>query len=302
MSILAKIKSLVTDPPPEFVFEVSEEGIAWVRTASPAAIEWAPLEKGVLEVTPLKDNVAQPEAFAAAVRGLAPQNGSKKLRRAALILPDYCSRVVVMDFDTFPNDPQEQLALARFRLKRAVPFDIDSAVVACHAQQRAGEKKWDVAVAVVNMEVAAHYEAPFRAAGYQCGVVTLSALTALSLHGAEEYENASPSVVAKATGRVLALSLLDGATLRMFRCVELPSEAEQEFFDVLAPTFALAEDELKARPRVLRLCGFSKLAPEIRQHWSEELGLPMCDIKSRLGAVTPRNAGLLGYLEGVDVR
>lgn len=302
MSILSKIKNLITDPPPEFVFEISGEGLAWVRTASPATMEWKPLERGVLEVTPLKDNVAQPEAFAAAVRGLAPQNGSKKLRRAALILPDYCARVVVLDFDTFPSDPQEQLALARFRLKRAVPFDIDSAVVACHPQQRAGEKKWDVAIAVVNMEVAAHYEAPFRAAGYQCGIVTLSALAALSLRGAEEYESASPSVVAKVTGRVLALSLLDGSTLRLLRCVELPSEAEQEFFDVLAPTFALAEDELKARPKVLRLCGFSKLPAEVRQHWSEELGLPLCDIRSRLGAVTQRNAGLLGYLEGVDAR
>jgi type IV pilus assembly protein PilM len=243
--------------------------------------------------------VLQPDAFARTIQSLAPQSGSRKTRRAALILPDYCARVVVMDFDTFPTDPQEQLALARFRVKRAVPFDIDSALVACFPQQRPNEKRFDVAVAVVNLEVAAHYEAPFRAAGFHCGVVTLSALSALSLQSAD-YEAASPSVVAKVAGRVLALSLLDGARLRMFRCVALPSADEQEFFDVLAPTFAFAEDELKASPQVLKLCGMSNLAQHTRQHWSEELGLPLCDVRSRHGAVSARNAGLLGYLESVE--
>lgn len=300
--MLAKLKSLVVDPPPEFVFEITGEGVTWARPAQPAAVHWRPLEPGVLDVTPLRDNVLEPGKFADAVRSIAPQNGSKKLRRAALILPDFCARVAVLDFDTFPSNPQEQIALARFRVKRAVPFDIDSAVVACYPQQRPGEKKYDVAVAVVNMEVAAHYEAPFRAAGFHCGFVTLSALAALPLHGAQEFEHSSPSVVAKATGRVLALSLLEGTTLRMFRCVELPEANEQEIFDVLAPTFAFAEDELKARPQVLRLCGFPNLTEATRRHWAEELGLPLCDVRSRLGAINANNAGLFGYLESVEAR
>jgi hypothetical protein len=35
--------------------------------------------------------------------------------RAAVILPDYCARVAVLDFDAFPDDPEEQQALVRFR-------------------------------------------------------------------------------------------------------------------------------------------------------------------------------------------
>jgi len=107
-------------------------------------------------------------------------------------------------------------------------------------------------------------------------------------------------VVAKVSGRILALSLLDGPNLRMFRCVELPSADEREFFDVLAPTFAFAEDELKAAPQVLRLCGMTNLPQQIRQHWSEELNLPLSDVRSQFGAVTAHNAGLLGYLEGLE--
>src|SRR5207244_3377183 len=81
----------------------------------------------------------------AAVRRLAPTNG--KRREAALILPDYCARVAVLDFDSFPADPKEQLSLVRFRLKKSVPFDVDSAAVGYWAQPAAGGKQ-DVVAAV----------------------------------------------------------------------------------------------------------------------------------------------------------
>ncbi len=302
MSILSKLKALVTDPPPEYVFEISEAGIAWARTAEPATIHWRALPEGTLEVTPLKDNVLSPGQFAEAVAGLAARNGQRGLRRATLILPDFAARIAVLDFDTFPSDTQEQLALARFRVKRAVPFDIDAAVVACHAQPRAGSKKMDVTVAVVKNEVAAHYEAPFRAAGYHCGFVTVSALQALPLAPEQDVPADAPVIQAKLSGRVLAVSLLDGTSPRMFRCVELPALDEREVFDILIPTLAFAEDELGARPGALLLCGFPRVDEGGLEDWRRELKLPVYPVRSRLGAVNSQNAGLLGYLESLEER
>ncbi len=299
MSLISKLKGLVSDPAPEYVFEVSEAGIAWAQPNN-GGPQWAPLPAGTLDVSPLGDNVKQPAQFATAVRAIAPAAAGARRRRAALILPDYCARVTVLDFDTFPADHNEQIQLARFRAKRAVPFDIDSAVMACHPQPRHdGSKKLDVVVAVINMEVVSHLEAPFRAAGYQCGFVTLSALAALALHPTAE-PNASPSIVAKLSGNVLALSLLDGQSLRMFRCVELQDASEQEATDVLATTFAYAEDELGTRPQVLRLCGVPKESDELRRRWSEELGIPVTGVMSRYGAPGAFNAGLTGYLESLE--
>jgi type IV pilus assembly protein PilM len=300
MSILAKIKSLVTDPPPEYAFEVSESGIAWAATEGPVSPQWRPLDAGVVQVTPLVDNVKRPDAYAAAVASLVPMNGAKKPRRAALILPDFCARVSVLDFDTFPSDPEEQLALVRFRVKKAVPFDVESAVVACFPQQRSGEKRIDVTVAVLNVEVAAHYEAPFKAAGYQCGFVTLSALAALPLQADSPAPPDAPSVTVKLSGRVLAVALTQNKSLRMFRCVELPEANVDELLEVLGPTFAYAEDEYKMRPKTLRLCGFPRIAEDRLQHWSRELGMDLAFVTSRLGAVSANNAGLLGYLETVE--
>ncbi len=301
MSLLRKVRNLVMDPPPEFVFEVSEAGIAWARTAEPATLHWAPLPEGCISVSPLEDNVKEPRVFEAAVRALVPE-GSGGKRPAALLLPDFCARVTVLDFDTFPADAVEQLQLVRFRVKRVVPFDIDNAVVACYPQQRAGggKKKTDVVVAVINREVISHFEAPFRAAGFQCGVVTLSALPALSLRCGEGHEEASPSVVAKMSGSVMSLSLLEGTALRMLRCIQLHETSEQEAADVLATTFAYAEDELGARPQVLRLCGIPPEAGDLRRRWSEEFGLAVTGMQSRFGTPGAFNAGLLGYLETVE--
>lgn len=300
MRILARLKSLVTDPPPEYAFEVSAAGIAWARRGG-GGPQWAPLPAGTLEVSPLGDNVKEAQSYQAAVHAIAPAASGGKRRRAALILPDFSARVAVLDFDTFPSDHDEQVQLARFRVKRAVPFDIDSAIVSCHAQPRQdGSKKIDVVVAVVNLEVASHLEAPFRAAGFQCGFVTISALAALALPASGEPRDASPSIVAKLSGNVLALSLLEAGHLRMYRCVELQGDSVEEATDVLATTCAYAEDELGRPPQALRLCGAGATGEDLKRRWSEELGIPVTGLASKYGTPGAFNAGLAGYLESLE--
>jgi type IV pilus assembly protein PilM len=300
MSIFETIKHWVTDPPPEYIFELSQEGLAWARSAEPARVEWIPLPEGVIEVGPLTDNVKRPDELARAVKSVAPPLPNRR-RLAALLLPDYAARVAVLDFDTFPSDPGEQIQLVKFRIKRIVPFDIESAVVACYPSPRPGEKKVDVTVAAVNLEIATHYEAPFRSAGYHCGFVTISALAALSLAGGTLAGSAAgPMIAAKRSGSVLAVSLVKQNHLRMFRCVDLPEVNEESVIDILAPTFAFAEDEFGERPTALLLSGFGQLDEAVKSRWSQELGAPVELIRSRFGQPGPANAGVYGYLETVE--
>ena len=302
MNLLTRIKRLAVDPPPEYVFEITPRGISWALLANPSVAGFEPLEPGVVEVSPLRTNVADPMAFAKAVDRLVPENGAKraKPRRAALLLPDYAARIGVLDFDTFPSAPEEQVALARFRVKKAVPFDIDSAVVACHAQPRPGGKNVDVTTVVLNMDVAGHYEAPFKAAGFQCGFVGVSALSALSLDAEDAQNSAGPVMVAKHSDGALAVALIEKGSLRMFRCVELLQVSAGEIDDILIPTLAYAEDHLSARPAALLLCGFSPRESEEVERWSRETGIQLGRLRSHHGAVTALNAGLLGYIESLE--
>src|SRR5689334_13484897 len=132
------LKSILTDPPPAMAFEISEAGIAAARITSRAELEFQPLRPGTLSVSPLKENVADAEEFASVVRSLASTQAARRKKDVALILPDYSARIAVLDFDQFPSDDKEQISLIRFRLKRSVPFDVESAAISYFAQS--GEK------------------------------------------------------------------------------------------------------------------------------------------------------------------
>ena len=294
MALLTALARLVTDPPPAYLFELSESGIAYaaIGNGSPAnEVKFRPLDAGILSISPLHDNIQQPEILAAQVAGLIPANGRKR-RRAALILPDYAARVAVLDFDAFPSDAGDQLSLVRFRVKKSIPFDIESAAVSFYVQPRRDSGKIDVVVAVMALEIVARYEAPFRAANYVPGFVTTSALAALNLVSAEGI-----TVLAKLSGHALSVMVLDGSTLRLARCVELEQVSNEEMLAVLYPTLAYIEDEMESRASRLVLCGFGSATDQLATEWQPELRIAVEPLRSRLGVADAHNAGLLGYLE-----
>jgi type IV pilus assembly protein PilM len=283
MSLLHSITRLVSDPPPEHIFELSEAGIAYARGAD-TGFEKFP--EGTLKASPVENNVLRVDAFSSLLNKVAPLNGSKR-RPAAVLLPDASVRVSVLDFDSFPETPEEQLSLVRFRVKKTVPFDIESAAVGYYRQPGTGSKraKMEVVAVTVALEVLARYEALFRSAGFHPGDITLSALSALNL-----YRDAEPAVIAKLAGQTLTVMVVAAGKLKLFRCLSLEEPGnDDEIREVLFPTFAYAEDELSAPVKRLILCGFA--------HTPEGVPGQVEALRTHHGSVGPFNAGLLGYLE-----
>lgn len=287
MSVLDDISALVKEPTPAYAFELSEGGIA---SSYNGQIAFKPLPENTVSASPLRDNVQNVDVFDAAVRGLYPANG-KNRRRAALILPDYSARVQVLDFDSFPTKPEEQLQLIRFRVKKTTPFDIDTAVISYHVQ-RADHGKIDVITAIVALEVLARYEATFRNAGYHTGFVTTSTLAALPLAPDD-----GVSIFAKLSARTLTVIALNGVRVKLIRTLALEHVTDEEILAVLHPTAAYVEDELQTSPGRLTLCGFGEYAAAWGPLWEAEFGIPVEPARSRFGTPGPFDAGLLGYLQ-----
>ena len=291
---MSLLNTLLGDPPPSWAFEVSEAGIAWGRTAAPGELDFRPLPEGAISVSPLRDNVQQPEVFAREVAALAPAE-PRRNQRAALILPDYCARTAVLDFDSFPSGHEEQLALVRFRMKKAVPFDLASAIVSYHPQPTAsGEKRIDVVVALIPSEIVSRYEAPFREVGFQPGEVTTSTLAALNM-----VTPGGITMLAKIAGATLSVLAMKGGVIKLARCVELERVSAEEVLGVLHPTVAFIEDELKAVPNRLVLCGFGLRGDQESGAWASELSMDVEPLRSRFGVPAPHNAGLMGYMEAI---
>src|SRR5579883_15051 len=276
------LKNLIKDPPPEFVFELSEAGLACAQGGRAAFGELPP---GALKASPSEENLLKADALAALISRLAPPHqGGKRRRPAAVLLPDAAARIAVLDFDLFPDSPAEQASLVRFRLKRTIPFDIDAAAVGYFRQPGTSQRgNIEVVAVIVALEVLARYEALFRNAGFHPGDVTVSALAALELYRGQE-----PALIAKLAGNHLSVLLTAGGKLKLFRCLRLEDAGEEEILSALRPTFAYAEDELDSPVERLMLCGLEDLR-----------GLP-CEpepLHSRFGPPTAFNAGLFGYME-----
>jgi type IV pilus assembly protein PilM len=294
MNLTDRLTSLLKDPPPVMAFEISQAGIAVARLGQRTELDFQPLKPGSVVVSPLKDNVIDIGELAGVVRSVSGGVASRKRRDVAVILPDYCTRTAVLDFDSFPSDPKEQLSLIRFRIKRSVPFDVDSAAISYSAQPAAG-KRFDVVVVLAPLEIVSRYEAPFRAVGMTPGFVTTSSIAALELA-----PEAGLSIVAKLSGHVLTVLVRDKATLKLVRCLELPSNDLADVASYLFPTFVYVEDNLGARAGKLMLCGFGATTDEAQRHFQDELGIEVEPLRSPFGPPGENNAGLLGYLRSIS--
>jgi type IV pilus assembly protein PilM len=291
---MTSLANLLKDPPPTHVFELSEAGIAFARVSEPKQVSFKPFEPGVLLVSPAHDNIHQPQAMLDHIQAIAPPNGHRK-RGAALILPDYCARIAVLDFDNFPTDPTEQLALLRFRMKKSMPFDVESAIFSYAAQSRRnGKEKIEVLAAVMAAEIVDRYEAPFRAVGFNPGMVTTSSLAALHLIQPEQI-----TMLVKLSNRILSVLVLDSSVIKLARCVEMDDGRPEEVESVLHPTVAYIEDELKSKPQRVWLCGFDSHSAEYAERWQAEWGVAVEPLRARFGTPGANNAGLLGYLETI---
>ena len=247
----------------------------------------------MLAISPLKENVLDEAAFAAAVKALATAHAARKGKDAALILPDFSTRITVLDFDSFPADAEEQLALIRFRLKRSVPFDVESAAVSYFAQPAA--------------------EACRRGGGDGAARNRLAFRSAVSRGGVES--GAGDHVVAGGAGtgaggradhdrqahragrsRCWCATRRRSSWCAAWNC-RRPNWTILRA--VLAPTFVYMEDNLGGRAEKLLLCGFGARTDEAKRHFEQELAVEVDELRSPLGVPGEHNAGLLGYLRSV---
>lgn len=291
-NLLQKLAGLLQDPPPDWVFEITEEGIAYARPSAGTPPAFVPLEPGVLNVSPLTDNVLKPDALADKIRAIVGAGGGRKRGSAVVILPDYSARVAVLGFDQFPNDAREQLSLVRFRMKKSVPFDVEAAVVSFHPQPAGKGGKTECVVAVAALEIVARYEAAFRSAGLHAGSVTTASMAMVEL-----LPPSGVSVLARLNGRYLSVLVANGPVMRLVRTVELTEVTPDEILGVLFPTLAFVEDEMGGTADRIFFAGFDSggRLPD----WVSELQVPAEMLKSRYGTPGGANAGLLGYLESM---
>jgi len=217
------------------------------------------------------------------------------------VIPDYAVRMTVLDFEEFPPGEPERNALIRFRLRKSVPFHIEEAQISYTIQLQKPKRVEVLAVAMAK-PILNEYETLFTDSGYHVGLVTPSIIAALPLCRTGE---PGFTIVAKAAGATLSVLLLEGTSIRLVRCLSLATVDEEPevnsgeltVLDLVQQTLAYAEDQLGASVKRLLLCGFGPETDLLGKLAQKEFNIPYGNLRSRFGATSQENAGLLGLLE-----
>ena len=183
-------------------------------------------------------------------------NLAARSRDVVAVLPDAAVRVVLLDFETLPDNREEAESVVRFRLRKSLPFDVDKAKVSYHAQSASGATR--VVAAVALNSVIEDYESAFREAGFAPGLVMPSMLAALGGASADR-----ATLVVKVDARTISIAILDQKQLLLFRTLEnargVTISGEQLAEDVY-PSIVFFQDTYNTSIEEIFVAGVSDLA------------------------------------------
>lgn len=204
------------NPRPRVACEISAERVVAARAADAAltleAAIAATIPAGTVVPGLQQTNVAAREALVAALRE-ALNAVAARSRDITLVVPDSTARIILLDFDTLPDKPQEADAVVRFRLKKSLPFDVEHSSVSFDRQGSGDQIR--VVAAVMPRNVLEEYESAALEAGYNPGSVLPSMIAALGVVDATV-----PTMVIKVETGTTTFAIVDQNQLLLYRALE----------------------------------------------------------------------------------
>jgi len=190
---------------------------------------------------------------------------SGRSRDVCAILPDAAVRMVLLDFDTLPENREEALGVIRFRLRKSLPFDPDKAAVSYHVQRENGAL--NVVAAVALSSVINEYETAFQQAGYSPGVVLPSTLAALGV-----VEGDRPALMIKADSAATTIAVIDRGHVRLLRKLDRAAGTRFDaarLADEVYPSLVFFHDHFGAEIERILIAGdisAEQVAPALAEH------------------------------------
>lgn len=262
-------------PHPPLVVEIAPNHVAaarWSKTRGNVesfAVE--PLPAGAVMVSPVDQNLPQPETVKSALRRVfsraQPQGGP-----LALLIPDPVVRVFILPFETLPRRADEALPLLRWRLKKSVPFDMDETVVSW-MRQETREEKLEIVTAVARQRIVREYEQVIESFGASASVVLSSTLASLPL-----LEDRGATLFVRMSGRTLTTVIVRDGNVCVYRSSELSADAASldphAMLDEIFPAIAYYQDTWGGTVDRARLSGLGARDQTFRQALGQELTVP----------------------------
>src|SRR6476619_7308447 len=258
---------------PKLACEIAPDRVIAARAADSGQVlelcSTSELAPGCVVRALTENNLLQRGAVVSALKDALESVGARS-RDVVGVLPDATVRVVLLDFETLPDNREEAEGVVRFRLRKSLPFDVDKAAVSYQVQT--SNEGVRVVAAVSLRSVLEEYESVFREAGFAPGVVLPSMLAALCAAPAEH-----GTLVVKVDSRTTSIAILDKQQLLLFRTLEntrgVTISGEQLAEDVY-PSVVFFQDTYHLNIDQIFVAGLPEsggAAPALRAHTGAEV-------------------------------
>lgn len=283
-SLLAPVTQLFRPPRPRWACEFTSRHIIVAgvdssckritgKTAEPlpgSAILGSSSEKNI------RDSVAVLEITRDALR----QAGARGYE-ISLVIPDESSRIAFVTAESLPAKSEEREAFVRWKLKKSVPFDVDSAQIAYQVLGfpiGTGEKGVELLVALSPRSIVQEYEDLLERLDIHAGYVVPSTIAAINLYPVPSAGARSEDVLfVKIAPESIATTVFQKDRPRFYRRV-----ADMSLYDAVYPTMMYYQDKLGGtRLAGAVVCGYDKnLLSEIHR-LEDTLGVPVRTMEPR---------------------
>jgi type IV pilus assembly protein PilM len=186
-----------------------------------------------------------------------------------VILPDDAVRIAFLNVEKLAKDSEEQQTFIRWKLKKAVPFDVETAQIAYQVLGTRRDGNSDLLVTLSPRSIVEEYESLFDSMNVHAGLVLPSTLAALNLFSATPAD----SLFLKIAPDCITTTIFQNGRIQFYRRV-----VDATAYDAVHPTIMYYHDKLggKALDQVV-VCGYDS-----------DIGPAMWELQEKLGIVTKR--------------
>jgi hypothetical protein len=231
--------------------------------------------KGSLNETNIREG-SQMRGYLQAALKSAAFKGSE----ICVVIPDEAARISFVSADTLPKTKEEQQTFLRWKLKKTVPFDVDTAqitfqVVGSHPNGANGGKTagCELIVVLSPRNVVEEYESLLDGLGIHAGFVIPSSLAALNLLKAPSDD----VLFVKVLPNCVTTTVLQNKQIKFYRRV-----TDLSLYESVYPTVLYYQDKLGGSAfRQMVVCGAEAQTRSAGQELQHKMGIPFVQLEPR---------------------
>ena len=198
----------------------------------------------------------------------------------SVVIPDDASRIALVAAENLPGKAEDREAFLRWKLKKAVPFDVDAAQIAYQVlgpHEGREEKGVDVLVALSPRSIVREYEELLEKLDIHAGYVVPSTIAAMNLRREGTPGRPEDVLFVKAAPDSIATTVFQNRRPRFYRRV-----AEMPLYDAVYPTMMYYQDKLGGTSlSSATICGYDRDLHSEMEELEDRLNVPVRGMEPR---------------------